>query len=97
MSGRTRVFVCISAHVYICVCGRACNYVLNVVFTDANLFQVIFDLLLAGIDTNSASMHWFMLLMIRNPDIQSKCREEILQVGGIAFLITNDDNYQTIH
>ncbi|KAI0237362.1 Cytochrome P450 2U1 [Lamellibrachia satsuma] len=51
-------------------------------FSDENMFQVIVDLLLAGSETTSTTLYWAFLFMILNPDIQAKCREEILQVIG---------------
>ena len=44
------------------------------------MFQVIVDLLLAGTETTSTTLHWGLLYLIRNPDVQRKCRQEILQV-----------------
>ncbi|KAI0241630.1 Cytochrome P450 2J2 [Lamellibrachia satsuma] len=51
-------------------------------FSDENMFQVIVDLLHAGSETTSTTLYWAFLFMILNPDIQDKCRQEILQVIG---------------
>ena len=56
---------------------------------DENMFVVIFDLLLAGSETTSTPLNWGLLYMIRNPDVQTKCRQEILQVGANACNINN--------
>ena len=57
---------------------------------DANLFQVIADLFYAGSDTTSTSITWLLLYMIRNPDVQKRCREEIFQVGSNTSCIIID-------
>ncbi|KAK2176565.1 hypothetical protein NP493_655g00003 [Ridgeia piscesae] len=51
-------------------------------FTDANMFEVIDDLFLAGTDTTSTTLLWGLLYLILYPEIQAKCRLEILQAIG---------------
>lgn len=41
-------------------------------FTDDYLFYVIGDLFIAGTDTTTNSILWFLLYMILHPDVQGK-------------------------
>ncbi|KAI0226764.1 Cytochrome P450 2C20 [Lamellibrachia satsuma] len=50
--------------------------------TDINMLEVIDDLFLAGTETTSTTLRWGFLFLVLNPDIQAKCRQEILQVVG---------------
>ncbi|WAQ97360.1 CP2J5-like protein [Mya arenaria] len=50
--------------------------------TMGNMFRVIFDLFLAGSETTYATLDWAFLQMIRNPEVQTRCQEEIAQVIG---------------
>ena len=68
-------------------------YLFGQFVADENMFVVIFDLLLAGSETTSTSLHWGLLYMIRNPDVQTKCRQEILQVGANSCKINNSILY----
>ena len=52
----------------------------NLVISEENLFQTILDLFLAGTDTTTGTLRWILLRLIHNPDVQTKCREEILKV-----------------
>ena len=45
-----------------------------------SLFQAIMDLFFAGTETTSTSLTWAFLFFIKHPDIQDKCRQEILKV-----------------
>ena len=45
------------------------------------IFQLIFDLYVAGTETTSSTLRWMMLFLIRNPDVQKKCRQEIHNVS----------------
>ena len=49
---------------------------------DANMFEVIDDLFLAGTETTSTTLRWGLLYLILNPEVQAKCRLEILQVSS---------------
>ena len=42
----------------------------------------LIDLFLAGSETTSSTLTWGLLFMIRNTEVQSKAREEILRVVG---------------
>ncbi|CAG2177669.1 unnamed protein product, partial [Oppiella nova] len=46
-------------------------------FTDENLSSVMIDLFIAGVETSMTTLLWMILLMIRNPNIQRKLRDEI--------------------
>ena len=56
---------------------------------DANMFEVIDDLFLAGTETTSTTLRWGILYLILHPEIQTKCRLEISQVS------TNTKHYST--
>ncbi|VDI69339.1 Hypothetical predicted protein [Mytilus galloprovincialis] len=47
-----------------------------------HLFLTIADLYLAGTDTTSVTLQWTMFYMIKYPDVQKKCRNQILKVIG---------------
>ena len=47
----------------------------------SNVKKIIMDLFSAGTDTTSTALLWFLLLMIRYPEVQCKCREEIEGLG----------------
>lgn len=46
------------------------------------VFQIITDLYQAGTETTSVTLQWCMLYMLKYPDVQTKCRDEILKVIG---------------
>ncbi|XP_076083135.1 cytochrome P450 2H1-like [Mytilus galloprovincialis] len=50
--------------------------------SDESLFITIADLYIAGTDTTSVTLQWSMLYMIKYPDVQKKCRNQILEVIG---------------
>ncbi|CAH2324586.1 cytochrome P450 2J6-like [Pelobates cultripes] len=51
-------------------------------YDSKNLFACVVDLFVGGTDTTSASLEWCLLYMMRFPDIQEKCRNEIDKVRG---------------
>ena len=51
------------------------------------MFQVTVDLFTAGTETTSTTLHWGLLYLIRTPNVQRKCREEILQVAANTFYL----------
>ncbi|XP_024145864.1 cytochrome P450 2U1 [Oryzias melastigma] len=51
-------------------------------FTDDYLFYVIGDLFIAGTDTTTNSILWFLLYMVLHPDVQDKAQAEIDEVVG---------------
>ena len=65
---------------HVCILLHAINDYVHVYIPDENIFQVIVDLLMAGSETTSTTLLWGLLYMILNPDIQTKCRQEISQV-----------------
>ncbi|XP_055995224.1 cytochrome P450 2U1-like [Ostrea edulis] len=50
--------------------------------TDTDLFQTIFDLYVAGSETTATSLMWIFLFMIKYPEVQTRCREDIKKVTG---------------
>jgi len=53
-----------------------------------DMVHIIMDLLLAGTDTTSITLHWFMAFMINNPDIARKVRMEVDEKIGKETEIT---------
>uniref|UniRef100_A0A0B7AYY9 Cytochrome P450 n=1 Tax=Arion vulgaris TaxID=1028688 RepID=A0A0B7AYY9_9EUPU len=49
---------------------------------DVNLRRVVANLFIAGSETTSTTMMWFMIFMIHYPDIQKKVYKEIEEVVG---------------
>ena len=56
---------------------------------DANMFEIIDDLFLAGTETTSTTLRWGLIYLILHPEIQAKCRLEMSQVS------TNTKHYWT--
>ncbi|XP_072175469.1 cytochrome P450 2J2-like [Diadema setosum] len=54
----------------------------NVYLNDDQLWACVFDLFLAGTETTSSSLLWFLLFMAGKPDIQQRVIEEIDRVIG---------------
>ncbi|XP_052089355.1 cytochrome P450 2B4-like [Mytilus californianus] len=54
----------------------------NTKISENHLFLTIADLYLAGTDTTSVTLKWSMLYMIKYPDVQKKCKDEILEIIG---------------
>ncbi|XP_064602746.1 cytochrome P450 2H1-like [Liolophura sinensis] len=52
----------------------------NPSFTEDNVFRTIVDLFLAGSETTAASLNWLVLYMVRYPDVQKRCQQEIQKV-----------------
>ncbi|XP_063408562.1 cytochrome P450 2B19-like isoform X1 [Mytilus trossulus] len=52
------------------------------IISEGFIFQVIADLYEAGTDTTSTTLTWCMLFMLNYPDVQKKCREEVMKVIG---------------
>ena len=44
------------------------------------MFFLICDLFMAGTETVSTTLSWMLVYLIRNQDIQDKCRAEIHKV-----------------
>jgi hypothetical protein len=57
-----------------------------ILFPEANLFRLIVDLFNAGTDTTANTMSWAIIHLIKNPEVQKKCRKEILEVDLIDTL-----------
>lgn len=56
-----------------------------------SLRSVLFDLLLAGIETTSTALTWSVLFMVKYPEIQEKVRKEILDNVGPDRLVNIED------
>ena len=58
--------------------------------TDVEIREQVDTFLFAGRDTSSAALQWSVYYLVKYPDIQEKCRAEVLQVmemcGGIEGL-----------
>ncbi|KAM7419370.1 hypothetical protein PAMA_016480 [Pampus argenteus] len=51
-------------------------------FTEEYLFYIIGDLFIAGTDTTTSTVLWFLLYMALHPDVQDKVQAEIDEVVG---------------
>ncbi|KAK3106170.1 hypothetical protein FSP39_014185 [Pinctada imbricata] len=60
-------------------------------FTDDKLIQSLFELFMGGTDTTSTAMRWFILFVIKNPDVQHRMRKEIKENVGEGSLVTWQD------
>uniref|UniRef100_A0AC35EXM7 Cytochrome P450 n=1 Tax=Panagrolaimus sp. PS1159 TaxID=55785 RepID=A0AC35EXM7_9BILA len=60
-------------------------------WSDLQLLGAIYDLFGAGMETTSTSIRTFILYMVRNPDIQKQCHEEIDKIIGRDRTITMAD------
>ncbi|CAG2253905.1 unnamed protein product [Mytilus edulis] len=54
--------------------------------SESYLFNTIVDMYFAGTDTTSGALQWCMLYMLKFPDVQLKCRAEILEAIGDSRL-----------
>ena len=45
------------------------------------MFQTIMDLFMAGTETTSTSLLWTFYFLVKHPDVQEKCRQELLEVS----------------
>ncbi|KAJ8311991.1 hypothetical protein KUTeg_009364 [Tegillarca granosa] len=68
-------------------------------FTEENILCAISDLLFAHIGNIGVVLSWAVVYMIRYPEIQRKCREEIKQVTPITVphLATKDGKLRGYH
>ncbi|KAH9489490.1 cytochrome P450 2 sub U member 1 [Bulinus truncatus] len=64
---------------------------------DANLLKSVFDLFLAGTETTSVTLSWFVLYMLNYPDIQLKIFQEISQCVGMHRSPTMQDKSKLIY
>ncbi|XP_060581281.1 cytochrome P450 2B4-like isoform X3 [Ruditapes philippinarum] len=58
--------------------------------TKGNMFRVIFDLFLAGLETTSTTLDWAFLFMTEFPEVQKKCQDEIDKVLGDKIIEYSD-------
>ncbi|XP_071093054.1 cytochrome P450 2J4-like [Haliotis cracherodii] len=63
----------------------------NKAYSLENFLRLIVDLFLAGTETSSTSVNWALLYMMKYPDIQKKCQEEIDNNIGRGRMITFSD------
>lgn len=59
--------------------------------TEENLFRVIIELFNAGTDTTATTVVWAIIHLIKNPEIQDKCRKEIVEVVGTGRCVRLED------
>ncbi|XP_078521713.1 cytochrome P450 2J2-like [Lissotriton helveticus] len=62
------------------------------IFDDANLFQLVIDLFIAGSETVATVLMWCLLYMIKYPDIQDKVQKELDCVLHDSQTIRYEDN-----
>ena len=56
-----------------------------------DLLKVVLDLFSAATDTTSVSLRWFILYLIKYPEIQKKCQEEVDKVIGESRIAAISD------
>ncbi|XP_048252723.1 uncharacterized protein LOC124146132 isoform X2 [Haliotis rufescens] len=59
--------------------------------TDTHVVQTMGDVFFAGIDTTRNTLHWCLLVMALNPDIQKKVQEEVDSVIGRDLNVSLSD------
>ncbi|RUS76655.1 hypothetical protein EGW08_015585 [Elysia chlorotica] len=60
-------------------------------FQDLNMRRAIVDLYSAGSDTTATVLHWLLLFMADNPEIQARCQAEIDEVLGDVRMVRYAD------
>eukprot|EP00079_Xenopus_tropicalis_P034901 XP_017948672.1 PREDICTED: cytochrome P450 2U1-like [Xenopus tropicalis] len=60
-------------------------------FDEENLFSCVADLFVAGTETTTSSLEWCLLYMLKFPEIQEKCHEEIDRVFGNKNCLEYED------
>ncbi|XP_013388320.1 cytochrome P450 2H2 [Lingula anatina] len=61
------------------------------IFTEWNVFRIIFDLYLAGTDTTANTLRWSLVHMVNHPDVQKRVQQEIDQVIGQGRVAKMED------
>jgi len=63
-------------------------------FSAPDFFTAIRDLFTVGMETTTTSIRWFLVFMINHPEIQEKCRKEIMEVIGQSRPPSMQDRHQ---
>lgn len=63
-------------------------------FSEDQMFQVIFDLYLAGTETTAMTILWTILIFVHNPKVQTKMRKEVLERIGNDRLPSLKDQHR---
>ncbi|GLJ49833.1 hypothetical protein SUGI_1058750 [Cryptomeria japonica] len=63
----------------------------SISITPQNIKAVLFDLIVAGVETTATTLEWAMSLLIRNPSVVEKVREEIEGVVGRDRAVKSSD------
>ena len=61
-------------------------------FNKNNIYRVIMDLFLAGSETTTSALRWCFLYFIEHPEIQTKCRQQIVETTGERQVQLSDRN-----
>ena len=61
-------------------------------FNKFNIYRVIADLFLAGSETTSSAIEWCFLYLIEHTEIQTKCRQQIVEAVGERQVQLSDRN-----
>ena len=61
------------------------------VITCSDLKRAIVDLFMAGTDTTTTAISWFLLHMLHRPEIQKRCQNELDSVIGPDDILTMED------
>eukprot|EP00253_Pinus_taeda_P036263 PITA_36263 len=59
--------------------------------TRDNIKAVVFDMLVAGMDTSSTSIEWAMSEVLRNPKVLQKLQDELERVVGMDRMVRESD------
>ena len=60
-------------------------------FSITQLYNMCFDLWIAGQETTSSTLSWGMAYLMLNPDMQEKLHQELSRVIGSDRLVTLND------
>ncbi|XVE73980.1 hypothetical protein DITRI_Ditri11bG0162100 [Diplodiscus trichospermus] len=58
--------------------------------TDQYLWNIIFSFLIAGKDSTAITLTWFFYMLYKNPLIQEKVAQEVIDITGSK---DNDDSF----
>ncbi|XP_062590120.1 cytochrome P450 2H1-like [Saccostrea cucullata] len=63
--------------------------------TEIDLLRTTVDMFVAGTDNLMVSTKWILMALVKYPDVQSKCRSEILEVIGRDERVQSHDRQKT--
>lgn len=60
-------------------------------FSEQNIFRTIVDIFVAGSETTATTLLWVFLYITKYPDVQNKCRQEIIKVTEMNRMVRMED------